>query len=410
MDSYQEQEVPKNNRNFFAIVIVATIVIGAFVYSVFWYRSLTTILTIPENYTTVFTNAIHKADPSVIKTLPPASALPDKTEEDAEKLFIASRVSAVFDFGNRTSAYLVRILDSKSPEFEPYKSIAAYFLVHSFYDSKGDVVFMANAVKSSRFMDNVSKKAEEVFPGLFAIPFDKMTYSEKSLYLASYLIAVSDRNDSVAIPGNAALELSRAYIQMNKYPNSSLYRTVSTSTIERELHIQLDTVLNRLGKREQDNYTEQTGFFHDTVAGLNLTSLTIDNLRLFGLSNVFPETKIVNTEANFARSYSITKDNVPSLYMFTNYLYARHMALFSENTPENNVKIEELVKNMIGLPPYKSVIKYSWINKTMDRVNNGDGIYGFYTVKNISSIAKRSKNFKEFLKNNGYSYVIDSAI
>ncbi|MFA5841720.1 MAG: hypothetical protein WC835_02010 [Candidatus Paceibacterota bacterium] len=408
MDYSYKKEMTKTHL---ARLIVGVFLAGiavAVAYGIFWYVTLPTI---PDDYKTVFADALIDANPSVMETIPPAFTLPDKTEGDAQKLFGASRMSAVFDFGNRTSGYLAKILDSESPEFEPYKSIAGYFLLHSFYDSGGSVTFMANAVESSKFMDDITKRAATVFPGLFSIPLEKMTYPEKSLYFASYLIAMSDRNDSVAIPGNASLELSRAYLQMKKYPESSLYKIVSVANVEDKLHNQFAIVLDRLENRKQSNYSGQADLeyaSYDTLAGLNLTSVAIDSLRQFGVAGAFPEVESIDTGANFANSYGISKENATSLFRFTNYLYVRHMAVFSEETPENKAKIEELVKNMVGVSPYQNVTEYSWIIKTMKKVSNSDGIYGFYTVKDISSIAKRSENFREYLNTKGYSYILGS--
>lgn len=338
-------------------------------------------------------SVIESKNLDIVSSLPEASSLEDTSKEDAQKLFVAARLTNVFDFNDRNVDYLVKILDSKSPEFEPYKSVAAYFLLHTFYDSNGDIEFMMAAVNKSEFMRNLVPQAKGVFPGLFNIPFASMNYTEKSLCFTSFLIVLSDRKDSLAIPANASLELGRAYITSQK----NLSSRYASSTLEPYLHSQLLIAVERYNDNAMlEKSKQETGFEHTTLVGLNTLAMTIDDLRQFGFGKVFPEVQSINPQALYARGNDIAKVSVPSLYIFSSYLYALHLSKFSEDTQENNDKIQSLVRRMTGLSPFSKVTSHSWVTKYVLTAQSGDHT-NYYRKENMATIARRSPLMKEFL-------------
>lgn len=355
----------------------------------------------PEVYAPVIKQALLETDANVIDDLPLAAELDNESTADAEKIFAISRASAVFDMGDRTVDYLVRILDSDSPDFEPYKTIAAYFLVHTFYDTNRDIVFMANAVEKSTFMDEVTEKAKTFFPELFAKRLEDLTIPESSLYFASYLFALSERPDSVAVPGNAALELARAYTHIEQNLDSPLRGITSTSTLAIALNEQYTLMSNRIEARNLplDNPSEHLAY--DTLVGINTVSSSITLLRLYGLDQNFPILAEVNIIDNFQYATKLARADAFSLHMFTNYLYLRYLLLFEPSTPEVNAKIAELVENMIGVYPYEQVTNNSWVVGALRYASPTNSVYGSYFQSDMKALAERDSNFKRFLSHVG---------
>jgi len=405
----QVEITEKNKKNYGYWIFLIIVAIVALLFSIFnelgvFNRGADKTLpenatkTLPENYEQLFTEAIDRADATIIIELPLASDLPAVTAKDAEAIFAAAIISDVFNYGNRTIDYLIRILDSESPEFAPYKSIAAYFLLHSFYSSGGDVQFMAAAVEKSAFMRAIKFKAEASYPELFAIPFSQMTHAEKSLYFASHLLVLSDRPDSIAIPGNASLELSRALAQMNRFPDSALYRITSVGEVEEKLRTQLQIVSSRIDKLnlpQNTTYTEVQAY--DIVTGLNNYSSAIDLLRQFSQVEKFPELSAVDTTSNYAISADLASRYAPSLFQFTNYLHLRNIVNNPTNSVEETEKVEELVANLIGVSPYPNINSNSWVFRVLSRLGQGDPIYYTYLRQDIGLIAERSPNMRNFL-------------
>lgn len=357
--------------------------------------------TAPEVNAPIIRQALSETDASIIDDLPLAAELENESVVDAEKIFAFSRASAVFDMGDRTVDYLVRILDSESPDFDPYKTIAAYFLVHTYYDTNRDIVFMANAVKKSTFMEGVTEKAKTFFPELFEIPLESLSIPESSLYFASYLFALSERPDSVAVPGNAALELARAYAHIEQNPDSPLREITSTSTLAVALNEQYNLMSNRIEARNLPLNNPSAHFAYDTLVGINTVSNSITLLRLYGLDQNFPILTEVNIAENFEYATVLAREDAFSLYMFTNYLYLRYMILFEPNTPETNEKIEELVENIIGVYPYEYVTNNSWVMGALRYASPTNSVYGSYFQSDMKALAERNNNFKTFLSHVG---------
>lgn len=400
-------EKNKNNYGYWIFIIGAIVAVSLLIFYELggFSRGVDqTLPTLPENYEQVFTEAINRGDSTTINELPLAKDLPAVTAKDAEYIFEALIISTALDFGDRSIDYLIRILDSESPEFAPYKSTAAYLLLYSFYDSGGDIEFMAAAVERSAFMHEIKLKARALYPELFTIPSIEMAYPEKSLYFASHLIALSDRPDSVAIPGNASLELSRALVQMNRFPNSALHKITSVGEVEEKLRTQLQIVSSRIDELnlpQNTTYTEMQA--HDIVVGINTYSAAVNLLRQFSQAEKFPELSAVNTTANYAISADLASRYVPSLFQFTNYLYLRNIVNNPTNSVEETEKVEELVTNLIGVSPYSNLDSNSWVYLLLPRLGS-DPIYSIYHRQDMDLIAERSSNMRNFLETFDISY------
>ena len=343
-----------------------------------------------EETSNEYDSAIRTANIDIVNNTPSADSFGTSDENDANKLFEIAHLQYSFNLATKTVEYLAKILDSDSPEFEPYKSIAAYSLLHTFYDTGGDIAFMAAAVEKSAFMKEISTEAKNVFPSLFEKPFSEMNYSDKTLYFTSYLIALSDREDSLAIPANALMELSRAYVTSKKGQD-----VTKSSTFKFELDKQLSIVAKRL-KNRLEPVTTITVSAHDTVTGLNLTSATISYLRDQKIESEFPETSSMKPLELLDFSYKVAQEEVPSLEMFTTYLNALYSTKYLDNTEENNKKIDSFVKRITGDAPFENLNEYSWATKHFINTKK-DYSSPFFRRENIALIASRSTTLKEFL-------------
>lgn len=340
-------------------------------------------------------SSLLQGDRSILNKLAAPEDYSTDTKVDAQKIFVASRLTGAFDLNNRSVDYLIKILDSNSPEFSEFKSIAAYFLVHTFYDTGGDVEFMMKSIERSKFMDSYTVKAKVLFPELYKQkPSNGMSYEIKSLYFASYLVALSERGDSLAITSNSVLELTRAYI-FSKI-NESNFTSITSGDLEEMLQSQIKLALLRGVASTPEKLVEKNEIYHDRLVGLNTFAVSVDELSSFGFDKNFPQLKDVKIATMYEEANEIAKNKVVTLYAFSNYLFAAHLAKFSSDTEVNNQKINMLVTRIIGETPFDGIPAKFWTKKHL-LVSKSGNYYNLYRRENIAAIARRNSGLKEFL-------------
>lgn len=378
-------------------IIVLLLVLGAGAY--YYYATPATEDEAELSFSERFRNAFRSADPSIVETLPEPSSLEANSAADAQYIFDVSRLASGFKVPEKNLEYLGRILDSDSPDVDMYKSLSAYFVLHTYYDTRRDIDFMIDAVEKTEFTQALTPRAQTVFPDsleLFTTSTSEMTFFQETLYFTSYLVALSEvRADSLAAPANASYEIATAYID-HMYSDDSQKDPALGAAYEALLHDQLGKTLDRIATTFGSESTSSTISAYETVVGLNNVATAINYLRDAGLADEFPEIENINTTAFLAASYDIARREVIPLDLYTTYKYALQLAKYSEDTDENNERLDMLVQRIIGDAPFENVGEYSWATGRLIGARVGP-FYNPYRKENHAAIARRSPTMREFL-------------
>jgi hypothetical protein len=345
------------------------------------------------------------------ENLPNPGIVPIETNEDALSAFYASRFSAHTRLRDKQIGYLLRIVDSNEPTTDELRGIAAYFLLHVFYDYNRDLGVLKDVIARSSYLNSLTPRARAVFPeslGIFTTPPDEMAFFKQRLYFAAYLTALSEARplDTFSASANAAREIFFAYNESLLNPANRLQNQTPEGMSAEGLETMYLDVLNdllarSLGYLRTDFFIPPDGdsftslFPYDAVVGLNHLAFMIRRVREVEAEQKFPTLRDVEPAVLFATSLNLAKRNELSLASFTAYNYALYLSLHSPQTAANDAKIEELVRFIVGDPPFEARIKTAAQRFIGVKELPPDAMRGF---NEVSAIARRSPLLRDFLK------------
>lgn len=342
-----------------------------------------------EQYNMAYLQAIQRADVSILNRLPKADTLKAETTDEVARLFDLSRLAASFGSTRENVAYLLRILDSESASAEPFKSVAAFFLIN---DASEEPRILIPAVTTSPFMQQFKSVAQQVFfPRELATSAEGITSGQKTRFAASYLVALSEREDAFAASANASLVIGSHYMYISRTPGTDAETLAKFKALSH-------TLLGRAAKGAKKALTSSASGIsaYDTVAGLDNLSIIMDGIALYRLGDEYPEVAGLDATEMLKTAHAIAKSEAAGLDTYTTYLYAAHLARFSENTSENNDTIETLVRRLTGVPPFNTLSRNSWAMRRLVGSKSADFSVA-YRRENIAAIARRSPTLHAFL-------------
>lgn len=308
------------------------------------------------------------------------------TTRDAQRTFDAAQLHYAFRLSTSTVEYLVSILDSSTPLAEPYKSIAAYSLLHTYYDT-GDILFMIKAVSQSSFMSGtIVPRAQAFFPAVFEKDPTAFSIADRRAYFAAHLMALAERSDTIAAPATATTELLKLYREERDKAQKVVFLRLAQTYYR--------TALQRLDDRLYNSVEPVSAY--DTVVGINHLAISTDYIRHNGFESNFPGVATYDIPVMLDLSLSIAREEVPSLVMFSTYLNAYFGAKYLPATASNDAHIDGLVRNIVGIPPFEQISQYSWATKRL--INSKEAGYtDVFRRQNIRLIATRSETLRAFL-------------
>ncbi len=342
-----------------------------------------------EQHNMEYLQAIQRADASILSRLPKADTLKAETIDEVSRLFDLSRLAASFGATRENVAYLLKILDSDSVNAESFKSVAAFFLIN---DAVDDPRILIPAVTTSPFLQQFRSVAETVFfPRELAASAEGITSGQKTRFAASYLVALSEREDAFAASANASLIIGSYYMYISRTPGTDAETLAKFKALS---HMLLGRAVTGAKKVLSPSVSGISAY--DTVAGLDNLSIIMDGITLYHLGNEFPEAAGLDATEMLKTAHSIAKSEAVGLDTYTTYLYAAHLARFSENTSENNDTIETLVRRLTGVPPFNTLSRNSWAMRRLIGSKSTD-FSNAYRRENIAAVARRSPTLHAFL-------------
>lgn len=375
-------------------IVIAILIIGAGTF--WWLERVQTMPSSPlvqlpggtlEDMSSSYVKIISSADVGAVQQMP----LPTKvvgSAQEAQEAMSAGQLHYAFRLASSTTAYLVSVLDSQSPEVDPYKSSAAYNLLHTYYETHS-FGFLTSAVDTSVFMkEQIVPKAAAYFPDLFSKATSTIKKSsERNRYFVGLLLAVGERDDSIAAPATASHELMHMYVD-------------ATSTKERTMLHDLalkeyQTALTRLSARLYRS-TEPVSAY-DTLIGINHLAIATDYARSSGIADTFPEMSQFDIVSMMSVARPIAWEEVYSLRHFTDYLALLYSVKYLPAGPENDAKIDAIAQNIVGKPDALQKGPYSFAMQSLVRTKDA-GYEKVFRRQNLAIIAKRSTTMRLFLE------------
>lgn len=287
---------------------------------------------------------------------------------------------------------------------DKYTKSAAYFVTHRYFDNKGNIYEIYDYAHSDPNLAFLNY-AETVYPEIFQkIKNHELptTFSEDGMYAyLGYLEAIYKAGYAdVALLGTASNQyLKMAYISINyrktnKYPEDQVISDQAKQNIAKGsfyVSAASSTV------HELINGQDLSGEILDQniLVGLNQYASALRYLALFGVENQ----SLDSPEAIFAFTKQYSRERVPELFLFTNLLDASSLVMLNATDTE---QIRTSLEPLMNFDLSKGVRNYS----VMDRVlsaNKGREEEGTYSKGNIVKIANRVPEFKNWLKQNGWS-------
>lgn len=377
------------------IILVAVIVLSVFAYTKT--QSTRTPLIMSEE---LLLEAIKAGDPSLAQNLPDPDTLLLNSESDVRNVFNMAQLSFAYQLSSRNEDYLLKIVDTPGSTTEIYRSIAAYFLLHIFYDTH-DIAKQVGAIQSSSFLSGYTEVAASFFPEIFEKDIATLTGGEQSLYVAAYFMALGDRGDSVVFPANAAHELVRAY---RLYRETADYNPESEKAVQYRRYIteQLRIASERLRLVYTLSYPGKL-IAHDVVSGSNNFALAVHLIRDGQMENEFPIVQDWDIIALHENAYGIAKMEVPALKKFTTYLYAlRSAERLEPKEILNDETVDLLVRELVGNAPFTDIGENSWAYRRLSEIENAKAYpYYWYTKEAVATIARKSELMRQFLTSEG---------
>jgi len=349
-----------------------------------------------EQQNMAYSQAIEQSDANILSTLPKPDTLKADTTDEVARLFDLSRLAASFGFIRESTAYLTKILDSYSSDAEPFKSASAFFLLNdSLLDtSVGSARFMVDTVNASQFMQQLKPVAATVFPNDFAVAPEEMVPRQRTRFVTSYLVALSEREDAFAASARAASLIGSFYVYRLNVPNIDKAILEKYGSLS---HTLLRRAADRAASVLPTNFARGTLSAYDAVAGLDNLAVIIEGLRLYKLESAFPEANHLDPLTLLRVAHDIATSEAPGLDMYTTYLYAVYLAEFSADSQSNNDEIERLVKRITGTPPFTQANQYSWATVSLLNSQKSPDVTDVFRRENLAAIARRSPTLREFL-------------
>ncbi|MFA5132143.1 MAG: hypothetical protein WC444_02325 [Candidatus Paceibacterota bacterium] len=286
-----------------------------------------------------------------------------------------------------------------SGALDKYAKSAAYFIMHRYFDNKGNIYEIYDYSNSDPRLSFL-KEAEQIYPDIFAKIQNKTlptSFSEEGTYAyLAYLEALDKKGyTDVAAQGTAANQYAKmAYIGKIQSSDKDLKNLSS----DQKRNLDKSMLFAKSAANEVsaivDSKTIPDGVYvADVVIGLNQYAYALRHYKYFGIPFSSPKTP----EEIFALTTEYTSTKVPELNMFTHLIDASSLALINGSSTEITKALRPFINYRVSVIPRD----YSVVDRVM-KARLGHEKEGVYSKENIISISKKSPDFKSWLYKAGW--------
>lgn len=283
----------------------------------------------------------------------------------------------------------------KLGESDKYAKSAAYFVMHRYFDNKGDIYELYDYSNSDPVLSFL-KDAEQIYPDIFLKIKNKQlptTFSEEGMYAYLAYLEVLDKKGygDIALQGTAANQYAKmAYIgkSMSKDKNIKNLSPDQKRNLDKAM-LFAKNASTEVASMVNSRTIPDSVYVADVVIGLNQYAYALRYFKYFELPFNSPKT----SEEIFALTTEYTSKKIPELSMFTHLINASSLVLIHGNVAEITTALKPLTDyNPVILPPVDHSVIDRVLKARLDVEKEG-----VYSKQNIVSIAVEIPKFKMWL-------------
>lgn len=284
-------------------------------------------------------------------------------------------------------------------ENDKYAKSAAYFIMHRYFDNKGNIYELYDYANSDQKLAFLNE-AEKIYPNVFQNIRDKKvpaTFSEEGTYAYLAYLEILDRNGyaDISTQGTAANQYAKmAYIGKIQSKNNN----VKILSDDQKRNLEKAVAFASNASKEVDSIVKSgdipdTTYVADVVIGLNQYAYA---LRYFDFFEI-PFTSSTTPEEIFAFTTDYTSKKLTVLRMFTHLTNASSLAMIGAKKEDITKALGPILKYDTSVTPRE----YSVIDRII-KARLGKEKEGVYSKENIVLLASTSPEFKSWLIKAGW--------
>lgn len=283
---------------------------------------------------------------------------------------------------------------------DKYAKSAAYFIMHRYFDNKGNVYELYEYAHSDPKLAFLND-AEKIYPDIFKKIEEKKlptSFSEEGTYAYLAYLEVLDSKGytDIATQGTAANQYAKmAYIGKMQSKDTN----VKNLSVDQKRNLDKALSFAKNASHEVDAIVKSgvipnTTYVADVVIGLNQYAYALRYFKYFDL----PFEASTTPEKVFEFTTAYTARQVPLLVYFTHLINASSLVLVGGTEEEVAKIMEPFIKYDLSKTPRE----YSVVDRVI-KARLGKEKEGVYSRENIVAIAKKSQKFKEWLFKAGWT-------